>query len=184
MRQGQLYGVLAHRLKLKAQSAKPGLAKTDAEMIRMAQRAVNALLKARVLNPQADEVWIALVQLLVDVGQPDKAQPLIDEAEESLKGEQAPITLATCCELLNETEKAQAKYEAAAKASPQNSRVLRQVAAFYLRTASSTWPSRFSGRSSRWKRRQRSPMPVGPAAAWPSSSRAAETSIISAKAWR
>ena len=34
---------------------------------------------------------------------------------------------------MNETEKAQAKYEAAAKASPQNSRVLRQVAAFYLR---------------------------------------------------
>ena len=35
--------------------------------------------------------------------------------------------------MLQQTEKAQAKYEAAAKASPKNSRVLRQVAAFYLR---------------------------------------------------
>ena len=64
-----------------------------------------------------------------------KARPLIPAAEASLKGEQAAVTLATCCELLNDMEKAQAKYEAAAKASPQNSRVLRQVAAFYLRSA-------------------------------------------------
>ena len=99
----------------------------------MAQHGVDALLNARLLNPQADDVWIALVQLLVDVGQPDKALPLIAAAEESLKGEQAAITLANCCELLKDTEKAQAKYEAAAKASPQNSRVLRQVAGFYLR---------------------------------------------------
>ena len=66
-------------------------------------------------------------------GQPDKAQPLIAAAEASLKGEQAPVTLAKCLELLNRPDEAQAKYEAAAKASPQNSHVLRQVAAFYLR---------------------------------------------------
>ena len=132
-RQGQMYGHLAARLKSQAQSAdrnpKPG-----PEMIRMAQRAVNALLTACRLNPQADEVWIALVQLLVDVGQPDKARPLIAAGEASLKGDQAPITLAICCELLNETEKAQAKYEAAVKAAPQNSRVLRRAAAFYLKS--------------------------------------------------
>ena len=59
------------------------------------------------------------------VGQTDKARPLIANAEAALKGEQAPITLACAVELLNETEKAQAKYEEAAKASPQNSHVLR-----------------------------------------------------------
>ena len=135
LRQGQLYGVLAHRLKLAAISDKRDW-KADAEMIGMAQKAVNALCRMPVdLNPQADDVWIAMVQLLVDVGQPDKAKPLIGSAEAALKGDQAPMTLAMCCELLNETEKAQAKYEEAAKASPQNSRVLRQVAAFYLRRA-------------------------------------------------
>ncbi len=52
----------------------------------MAQRAVDALLAARKLNPQADEVWIALVQLLVDVGQPDKARPLMATAEAFAQG--------------------------------------------------------------------------------------------------
>ena len=132
LRQGQMYGHLAQRLKLKAQSDNRDW-RTDTEMIRMAQRAVDALLKARLSNPQADETWVALVQLLVNVGRPDKAQPLIPAAEAALKGEQAPITLAACCELLNETEKAQAKYEEAVKASPQNSRVLRWAAAFYLK---------------------------------------------------
>ena len=41
-------------------------------------------MKARDLNPQADEVWIAIVRLLVDVGQPEQAQPLIAEAEEGM----------------------------------------------------------------------------------------------------
>ena len=99
----------------------------------MAQQAVNALLKASKLNPQADDVWIALVRIVVNMGQPQKAQFVIAEAERSLKGELAPITLARCYELLNQQDMAQAKYESAAKASPQNSRVLRQAATFYLR---------------------------------------------------
>ncbi len=162
LRQGQMYGLLAHRWKLKAQKANLRWQR-NSEMIRLGQRAINALLKAEDLNPQADEVWIAIVQLLVDVGQPDKAKPLIDKAEKSLKGEQAPITMATFSEILSQgtavqadefaregraqdsvvlnklaasyMEKAQAEYEAAAKASPQSSHVLRQVAAFYLRRA-------------------------------------------------
>ena len=134
LRQGQLFGHLAHRLKLKAQGANREWI-TDPEMIRVGQLAVNSLLNALKLDPQADEVWIAIVKLLVDVGQPGKARPLIAKAKESLKGEQAPITLATFCELLNEMEEARAAYEAAAKASPQNSRVLRELAGFYLRRA-------------------------------------------------
>ena len=47
-------------------------------------------MKARALNPQADEVWIALVQLLVNVGQPDKARPLIAEAEGIAQGRTGP----------------------------------------------------------------------------------------------
>jgi tetratricopeptide (TPR) repeat protein len=161
-RQGQLYGVLAHRLKVKAESDKREW-RSDAEMIRLGQKAVNTLLHARELEPQSDEVWFAIMRLLIEVGQPDKGQKLVPVAEASLTGEKAPITLAVCCELLSEAwkaqakemeaakaaprdvqnlrqlaasyaEKAQAKYAEGAKASPQNSRVLRQVAAFYLRS--------------------------------------------------
>ena len=152
LRQGQLFGVLARRLKLAAvaaaqdwETAQVDEKTTDLEkdakkakalqiqtkMIAMAQRAVDALMKARALDPQAHEVWIAIVQQLVDVGQPAKVVPYILEAEKYLKGERAPITLAICWDLLKQTEKAQAKYEEAAKASPQNTHILRQVAAFY-----------------------------------------------------
>jgi len=152
LRQGQLFGVLARRLKAEAvaaardwEAAKADEKTTDSQkdekkekalqiqtkMIAMAQRAVNALMKARALDLQAHEVWIAIVQQLVDVGQPDKGVPYIDDAAKHLKGERAPITLAICWDLLKQTEKAQAKYEEAAKASPQNTHILRQVAAFY-----------------------------------------------------
>jgi tetratricopeptide (TPR) repeat protein len=133
LRQAQMYGHLAERLHFKAQNAGHDR-RAELEMFRMAQRAMDALLEARSLNPQADEVWIALVQLLVNAGKPGSAPPMIAAAEASLKGEQAPVTLAKCLELLNRPDEAQAKYEAAAKASPQNSRILRQVAAFYLRS--------------------------------------------------
>ncbi len=166
--QGFLYGHLAERLRLKAVADGRDW-RSDPEVIQMAQQAVNALLKASKLNPQADDVWIALVRIVVDMGQPEKAQFVIAEAERSLKGELAPITLARCYELLNQQDMAQAKYEAAAKASPQNSRVLRQAATFYLRAASSTAPSRFCGRSSICNHRQRLTMPAGPAAAWQAS---------------
>jgi tetratricopeptide (TPR) repeat protein len=189
LHQGQFYGVLAGRLALMAQAAKRDWT-TDPEVIQMAQRAVNSLSKACSANPRADEVWIAIIKLLVDVGQADRARPLIADAERSLKGEETPITLAICWELLNEAAKAQAdeaaqavrvaqaeegttnaapqnserqrqlatfreekaqlakhqaqlaasyaanaqvKYEEAAKAYPQKTRVLRQVAAFYLK---------------------------------------------------
>jgi tetratricopeptide (TPR) repeat protein len=176
LRVGQLYSMLAHRLKLDANKEKREW-RTDKEMLRMAQKAVTTLLNARDLNPQSDEVWFAVIQLLVDVGQPHKAKEpldLIDLAETSLKGERAPLTIAVCCELLDEAwvswaeaanvqaeiappaspqsralkrlvvsctqqaqiyaEKARVKYEEAVKISPHNSRVLRQVAAFYMRS--------------------------------------------------
>ena len=183
LRQGQMYSVLADREKRNARIAyrngKPDaeaeIKRASAAMIRLAQKGVNALLHAQDLEPKADDVWVSLFQLLVNVGQADKAQPLIDRAEAALKGENAPLTLAACCELMkgayevqakaeeaaaanaqatNEdrakalqgakeqrqwavyyAKKTQAKFEEAAKASPQNSHVLRRLAAFYLRNA-------------------------------------------------
>ena len=132
LHQGYMYGHLAERLRQKAVADGRDW-RSAPEVIHMAQQAVNALLKASKLNPQADDVWIALVRIVVNLGQGEKVQPVIFEAEKSLKGEQAPITLAKCLELMNQRELAQAKYESAAKASPQNSHVLREVAIFYLR---------------------------------------------------
>ncbi len=72
--------------------------------------------------------------MFVEVGQPDKARPLIGEAEQRLKSEKALATIATCCEMLGEPQKAEEYYQKAVKAFPQNSRILRASAAFNLRT--------------------------------------------------
>jgi tetratricopeptide (TPR) repeat protein len=136
--QGEMYACLTLRLKRAAQKAEAektgGSWRSNVAMLKVAQKGVNSLLRARQLNPQADDVWIALARLLVEVGQPDKARPLIPQAEHTLKSDKAPVTIALCWELLNEPVKAQETYEAAVKAAPQNCRVLRQVAGFYLRT--------------------------------------------------
>jgi cellulose synthase operon protein C len=132
LRQGELYGILVQRLRLKAMSERRD-PRVDPELVAVAQRAVNSFLKARLLNPQSGRVWIELVQLLVDIGQPDKVKPLMEKAERTLTGDEGLITLGICYEKLNELEKAQAKFEEAAKAAPQNSVVLRDVSDFYLR---------------------------------------------------
>ena len=136
--QGELYAYLTNRLKAVAQKnadpKKPNEWMSDAAMLKMAQRGVNSLLNANQINPQADEVWLALVQLLTEIGQSPKAKPFIEDADRKLTGEKAPLTIGNCWELVNEPAKAKEKYEAAVKASPQNSRYLRELARFYLRT--------------------------------------------------
>ncbi len=165
--QGEMYAVLASRLmgmtrnaaaqaKADTENAKNGApgktpeewkqeasesaAKADKlgnEVVAMARKGNAALCKSLSLNPEAENVWIALVQLFVDIGQSDRAKPLIGLMESKLKNEQALPTMARCCELLNEPDKAEQKYQAAVKAFPQNSRVLRQSADFYLRRKNS-----------------------------------------------
>ena len=71
-RQGQVYGLLARRVGFNAQRAGRD-PRSDKETIAMAQKAVTAMLKAVDMNPQAGEAWVSLVQILVDIGQPDKA---------------------------------------------------------------------------------------------------------------
>ncbi len=136
--QGELYAYLTNRLKAVAQKnadpKKPNEWMSDAAMLKMAQRGVNSLLKANQVNPQADDVWIALVQLLTEIGQSPKAKPFIENADRTLTGDKAPLTIGICWELVNEPAKAEEKYKAAVKASPQSSRYLRELARFYLRT--------------------------------------------------
>jgi cellulose synthase operon protein C len=171
LRQGQMYGILAKRLLLEELKAsreeKPDpeiIQAKHKQMIEMGQLAVNSLLSARRLNPQFEETWASLVQLLVDVGRPDKAAQVVGEAEKALAGERASITLAACCQAVGAgyavqanyataakaskeaseagqtaatyLQKAQTKYEEAVKAAPHDARVsvLRQAATFFIKT--------------------------------------------------
>ena len=135
--QGELYACLAYRLKAiaktNADANKPNEWMRDTAMLKMAQRGVNSLLKATQLNPQYDDAWATLVQLLAEIGQAARATPLIEVAEKTLTGERAPLTIGACWEFVNEPAKAEKKYQAAVEASPQNGRVLRTLADFYVR---------------------------------------------------
>ena len=62
----------------------------------MSIHALDSVKRAEVLNKQSDDVWLTLVRILVEAGQPDKAEPLIPTMEQSLVGPQAPITVAKC----------------------------------------------------------------------------------------
>jgi tetratricopeptide (TPR) repeat protein len=138
--QGELYYILTNRLKAiaqkKADPQKSDDWTRDAAMLAMAQRSLQSLYKAKGIDPQAAEVWVALAQLLADIGQPKSkaASAILAEAEQTLHGDKAPMTIGICCELLAQPEKAEENYKAAIKAFPQNSRYLRQLAYFYLRT--------------------------------------------------
>jgi tetratricopeptide (TPR) repeat protein len=138
--QGQLYAYLTNRLKAAAQKKAdpktPNEWLRDSAMLAMARRSWESLYKAKELNPQAEEVWVGLAQLLSDIGQTQSknAAPIIEEAERQLKSDKALFTVGLCCELLGQPEKAEQKYQAAVKASPQNTRFIRNLANFYLRT--------------------------------------------------
>ena len=137
--QGELYAYLANRLKAVAQKKDPQRPNdwvSDAAMLAMARRSLETLYKAKQAEPQADEVWVALAQVLADIGQPKSkaAELVLAEAERTLQGEKAPMTVGICCELLGRPDKAEEKYKAAVKESPKNCRYLRELARFYLRT--------------------------------------------------
>ncbi len=136
--QGELYSILTDRLKelakKKADAANPEAWTTDTAMLTMAQRGVNSLLKANQINPQSDGTWVALVQLLADIGQSQKAKPFIEKAEQTLKGDAAPLTIGLCWAMVNEPAKAEQKYKAAIEAFPKNCRYLRQLADLYIRS--------------------------------------------------
>jgi cellulose synthase operon protein C len=116
-----------------ADAAKAKAVKYHAAMLRMAQRSVDSLMTANRLDPQDDEVWIALVQVVVDINQADNAKKFIADAQRMLKSDKALATIGRCWELLNEPQKAEENYLKAAKALPDNTRILRQLALFYIR---------------------------------------------------
>ena len=91
--------------------------------------------------------WITLVQFMIVTKQLDKAEKAIKDAETVILPDQAPLTLAQCCEMMGKayepisqgsTEqwytKATEWFEKARAAHPDDFSILRRITSFYLQT--------------------------------------------------
>lgn len=83
-------------------------------------------------SEDAPEVWVAFIGFLVRSNQLEKAESLLDEVKQSITDEKLPLTLASCYEAMRQTSSAEEHYQTALSASPDDARVLRRVANFYL----------------------------------------------------
>lgn len=95
--------------------------------------AEKALRHASELAPTAPETWVALVAFLAGAGKKAEAEQAIAQAQAKLPANDAAAALAACFESIGDLQKAEEQYVAARRASPQDLRSLRSVAAFYLR---------------------------------------------------
>jgi cellulose synthase operon protein C len=95
--------------------------------------AEKALRRAVQVEPKLPATWVALIQFLSSTEKEDHAERMIDEASKNIPAKQASLAIAQCYEVMNKTEAAEQKYEAALAASPEDPLVLRSVADFYCR---------------------------------------------------
>lgn len=91
------------------------------------------LRRATELGPTVPETWVSLVRHLVATEQTGPARAALTEAKAKLPEEQRTLALAQCHELLGEAKEAEALYEAAQKARPNDVAVLRAVVGFAIR---------------------------------------------------
>lgn len=94
--------------------------------------AEGAYQKATAVSPEAPEGWIALVNLYRATARPGQAEKTIKEAEGKVAPDMVPLALARCYEILGRDEEAKKYYEQSLTAKPDELRVKRQVASFYL----------------------------------------------------
>ncbi len=85
------------------------------------------------LAEKAPASWIALVQYLVRAGQVDKANAALQEAQQKLPPDQAPLALAQCYEALGDLRRAEEQYRKALAAKPEALGLLHLLATFYQR---------------------------------------------------
>ena len=95
--------------------------------------AETAFRRAVQLAPDQTETWITLVQFLVSIDQASKAREVLNEAASKLPAKLAPAALAEGHEFLNEPGAAELEYQKALKISPDDAKIIRIVADFYLR---------------------------------------------------
>lgn len=96
------------------------------------EAAENAFLKAVQLAPAAPEGWVALVDLYRATSRPAQAEKLIEEIETKVADDVRPVTLARCYAILDKVDEAEKNFEKALAAQPDDLKVKRQAASFYL----------------------------------------------------
>jgi cellulose synthase operon protein C len=121
---GQMLAVFGMQAKEKEQAADAAVLLGDAE---------KAFRQAVKLEPKLPKVWVSLVAFLAAVGQQDKAETTIQEAETNIPAKDAPLALGRCYEIVKKPDDAQKQYEDALKAAPQDVLVARTLADFYRR---------------------------------------------------
>jgi tetratricopeptide (TPR) repeat protein len=105
-----------------------------AESIAKAKKeAAESIAKAKKFAGTSGEAWLALVQYHVGLSQKKEAEDTIGEAQEQLRGPEAPLYLALCYEAVGDKDQAEKAYAAAVAAAPNDAKPLRMRAAFYKR---------------------------------------------------
>ena len=110
------------------------------------EEALTELQTAVDLAPTEPNRWLALVQGMVMVKQPEKAETAIKQAEAALPAAVAPLALAHCCELMLQAyeapddaatkkwfDTARKWYQKAQAAEPKDISIARSLAEFFLR---------------------------------------------------
>jgi tetratricopeptide (TPR) repeat protein len=96
-------------------------------------KAEDAFRRALALDGAAPETWTALVLLLADAGEKDKAKAELEKARAALAADQEAAVLAPGLEALGEYGQAEEQYLRIRKERPDDAGAARAVAAFYIR---------------------------------------------------
>jgi tetratricopeptide (TPR) repeat protein len=91
----------------------------------------NELRRAVELSPDLPEAQLAYVQHLVQMKQIDLARSAVDAARRALPANQSAGTLAQCCALVGENQRADVLYRTALAEKPDDPATLRAAAGFY-----------------------------------------------------
>src|SRR5262249_49394090 len=84
-------------------------------------------------DPDAPEPRIALVGVLVQSNQKEKAAQAVADAERALTADSALMSIGRCYELIGRTDEALAKYQRALEVSPNDREAMRRCIEFHLR---------------------------------------------------
>jgi len=123
------YGTVQSVLGLRARAER-----RETEAQGMLAEAEKELRRGVELAPESIEPWIALVQFYARIQENGKAEQAIAEARAKIKGGIAPLAMGQVYEVLGKLEEAEKQYQEALAVAPNDPRVVRQVAEFYLRT--------------------------------------------------
>jgi predicted Zn-dependent protease len=96
------------------------------------EEAGKTLRRAVELGPGLPDAWLALVQYLVGTKQMDQAKAALEAARKALPADRAAPTLAQCLALVGDSQQAEALFQAALVAQPDDLATLRAAARFFV----------------------------------------------------